>query len=365
MTDLRREVLMLGTSPDTRGGVASVVKIYQSAGLFSKWPITYLTTHTDGNAVRKMSVAFSSWLSFAVRLIWRRGILLHVHCASRASFWRKSAFIIPAVWVGRPVIFHLHGGGFMQFYEDECGLVAKRIVRYVLDHSTKIIVLSESWRTAISTITKSRKIRVIVNPALPFRVQPDATKPDPGTLLFLGRLGTAKGIYVLLDALAQMTPDKPDFRLICGGDGELDQVKRAAKRLGLDDRVTILGWVDEVRRNELLAAASIFVLPSFAEGLPMGILEAMSAGLPVVTSPVGGIPEAITDGKEGFLVQAGDAQALSEAIQKLLSDSKLREVMGSCARTKFDACFNADVVLPQLESIYRELGVQPKGKGAE
>ena len=115
------------------------------------------------------------------------------------------------------------------------------------------------------------------------------------------------------------------------------------------------------QRTELLATASIYVLPSYAEGLPISILEAMSAGLPVVTTPVGGIPEAITDGEEGLLVPTGNAEALSDAIQRLLSDSELREAMGSRGQAKFDTCFNANVVLPQLESMYRDLGVLPVG----
>lgn len=353
---------MMGTSPDTMGGVASVIRIYRSQGLFTRWPVTYLATHVDGGAARKLFKAAAAWWRFAARLVRSDDFLLHVHCASRASFWRKSAFVLPATWSGATVILHLHGAEFMQFYHDESGPFAKRAIRYILEKCTRIIVLSESWRKTISEITPSR-IDVIANPALPLRGEVAFAAREPATLLFLGRLGRRKGIHVLLQALVRVKEEHPSVRLLCGGDGDLDEVREAAERLGVADCVEILGWVDETRRAGLLATASVYVLPSFAEGLPMSILEAMSAGLPVVTTPVGGIPEAIADGEEGLLVPPGDTEALASAISRLLSDAPLREAMGARGRAKFDACYDANVVLPRLESVYRDLGVMPVGTG--
>ena len=350
---------MLGTS--AKGGVTSVIRCYEESGLFDEWPISYLPTHVDGGLLRKAGTALAAWIEFAGRLFRGRAFLLHVHCASRASFWRKSTYILPAAWTRRPVIFHLHGAEFMQFYGKDCGPLRRWVIRYVLRHCAEIVVLSESWRASIASITDNGNIRVIANPVPPFQAGAAATERAPGSLLFLGRLGERKGIYVLLDALARVVERHPDVRLYCGGDGDIDAARDAAKRFGVEDRVEFLGWVESSRRAELLATASVYVLPSFAEGLPMSLLEAMSAGLPVVTTPVGGIPEAITDGEEGLLVAPGDAVALSEAIARLLGDPGLRSAMGSRAREKFDSCFNVGVVLPQVGTIYRRMGVRPSG----
>lgn len=354
-----RTILMLGTSLDTKGGVASVVRVYQSSGLFTKWPVSYLATHSDGSFLKKFSVAFRAWLTFLYMLIRGRDFIVHVHSASRASFWRKSLFILPALWSGRPVIFHLHGAEFVRFYWEECGNSAQRLIRYVLKNSNRIIVLSESWRKSISEITDNTRIEVIENPSVPVVWNDRQACRDEWTILFLGRLGYRKGIFVLLDALVRIHQRYPEIRLVCGGDGEVEKVKDVAKKLGLCESIELLGWVGEVQRTALLAKAAIYVLPSFAEGLPMSILEAMSAGLPVVSTPVGGIPEAITDGKEGFLVAAGDAEALCEAICQLLSDRELRQKMGQCAHDTFNSRFHVDVVLPKLEAIYRHFGVTP------
>ena len=351
---------MIGTALDTKGGVASVVRIYQAAGLFSKWPVTYLATHADRGFIGKLTIALRAWASFFCLFLWRGDSVLHAHCSSRASFWRKLAFILPARLVGRPIIFHLHGGDFMRFYEQECGVFAKRIVRYVLDNCAKIIVLSESWRTDLTTITNNKDIVVIFNPAMPFGIDSSNRRGDENVLLFLGRMGQKKGIYVLLEAFSRVVQHRKGVRLVCAGDGDLEGVRRAADNLNLADNIEILGWVDEERRSQLLAAASIYVLPSFAEGLPMSILEAMSAGLPIVSTCVGGIPEAVTDGAEGYLVETGNPEALSEAICKLVDDADLRRMMGANSRAKFNSFFSVDSVIPKVEAVYCELGVKPR-----
>ncbi|HET6630819.1 MAG TPA: glycosyltransferase family 4 protein [Woeseiaceae bacterium] len=354
-----RRVLMLGTSPATRGGIASVVRAYRSGGLFADWPITYLATHADGGHWRKLGVALSAWARFGAWLVRRRDFLLHVHAASRASFWRKSAFILPAAWRRRPVIFHLHGGEFMRFYEDECGTLARRYVRYVLRRCTRIIVLSGSWREALESIT-STPVDVIGNFAPSFSL---SRQRVPGRILFLGRLCEGKGIFLLLEAFAKLSGEHPDAHLVCAGDGDLDAVRALAKRLGIEDRVEVAGWIDGNCKAELLATASLYVLPSFAEGMPMSVLEAMSAGLPVVATPVGGIPDAVAHGEEGLLVPAGDLAALCDAVGSLLADPQRRQAMGTRARAKFASSFSSSAVLPKVGRIYRELGVRRRQSG--
>lgn len=241
----------------------------------------------------------------------------------------------------------------MQFYEEECGKLAKRIVRHVLSRCTRIVVLSGSWRESLETIT-STPVDVVANFVPSFAGSGERV---PGRILFLGRLCEGKGTFLLLEALAKLSREHRQAHLVCGGDGNLDAVREAAKRLGLEDRVEILGWIGARRKAELLATASIYALPSFAEGMPMSILEALSAGVPVVTTPVGGIPDAITHGEEGLLVPTGNPSALCDALGTLLADAELREKMGSRARAKYAGFFSSSAVLPKLGRIYRDLGV--------
>ncbi|HQR51704.1 MAG TPA: glycosyltransferase family 4 protein [Burkholderiales bacterium] len=355
MRGLNPRIVMLGTSLDTRGGISSVVSVYEQYGLFERFGIRYIATHCDGSGVRKLRCALGAMAAYLPALV-RRPALVHIHVASRASFWRKSPFFLLAFLFRVPAILHLHGAEFAIFYAKECGPLRKRFVSFVFDHCAKVIVLSGAWKAWAVGICANPNVVAIYNPVL----TPGGSSPTarvPGTILFLGRLGHRKGSYDLLEAAARIVARRPDLRLLLGGDGQLEGIRARAAELGISDSVELLGWVRGEDKDRLLATAALYVLPSYNEGLPVSVLEAMAAGLPIVTTPVGGIPEAITDGVEGFLVAPGDINALTDRLERLLCDTQLARRMGEAARHRVDAAFSAGAVLPQIEALYMEMGL--------
>ncbi|MHB1516457.1 MAG: glycosyltransferase family 4 protein [Acidiferrobacteraceae bacterium] len=356
-----RRIVMLGTRFDTKGGISSVVNVYRNAGLFARWPITYIPTHRDSGIYGKILIFVVAYLRYLGLLLVRRVTLVHVLLSSGASVWRKWLFCVPVYVFRVPVILHLHGGDFDTFYERDSGALTKCIIRMTFSRATRVIVLSETWRCWVVRAGLARETD-IVPIANPVQVPTDPTDfelREPGTLLCLGRLGGPKGTYDLLEAVARIVGEFPELRLLLGGDGELPQVREAAARLGIGERVELLGWVSGDAKRQILASAAIYVLPSYYEGLPMSVLEAMADGLPIVTTTVGGLPEVVRDGIEGFLVQPGDVTALAGAIAQLLRDEKLRANVGEAARRMVAARFSIEVVLPKVEAIYRDLGACP------
>jgi glycosyltransferase involved in cell wall biosynthesis len=351
---------MLGPSLcATKGGISAVINVYRAQGVFEHWPIRYISTHRDGTRLIKFAQMLTAFRQDIAALALSRISLVHVHASHGSSFWRKLILMLPALLMGKPIIFHLHGSEFQLFAEQRCGPLARSIVRFALRKSARVIALSPQWKTWLENFAPGCRVQVIRNLVVMPPV-PSSRPREVHTLLFLGRLGERKGIYALLEAIALLHPRFPNLRLLAGGDGELERVAARAKALGIAKAVEILGWVTGERKNKLLAEATIYVLPSHNEGLPMSVLEAMSWSLPVVTTPVGGIPEAVTHGVEGFLVQPGDVVNLAEAINKLLIDPGLRERMGIAARARVERQFAAEVIIPQLEALYRELGAQPR-----
>lgn len=354
MPGKKSKILMLGTSLDTQGGVAAVVSTLNAGGFFKRNEVEYIATHRDGGLRTKLFTALTGWLRFIGSLLGRRVALVHVHMASRASFWRKFLFLLPAFALRVPVVLHLHGGEFREFYERESSPFAQRLIRFVFEHASWVVVLGTGWNEWVKDQFPQARVSVIYNPVVLHERTSDAVR-DSITLLFLGRLGVGKGTFDLVESLARLVPAFPNVKLLLGGDGELDAVKERAAALGVASNVETLGWVRGEDKNTLLARASVYVLPSYNEGLPVSVLEAMAAGLPVVSTPVGGIPEAITDGVEGFLVQPGDVAALSERLGRLLGDPDLRHRMGSAARQKAETCFSVEKIVSQIEAVYREL----------
>ena len=153
-------------------------------------------------------------------------------------------------------------------------------------------------RNWLAQLQANPNLVCIPNPvALPPAVAPRGRR---NVVLFLGRIETAKGIAELLDAFAGLRPGAPDALLVCAGEGDIESAGRQARRLGLGDSVRFPGWIDGEEKRAWLARAALFVLPSHAEGLPMSLLEAMAAGLPIVASAVGGVPDVVHDGVNGL-----------------------------------------------------------------
>ena len=348
-------VVMLGTSFETRGGIASVLQTYRAAGLFDRWPVDFVATHRDGSRLEKLLKAIDGFLVFFALLCRYRRAVLHVHSASRASFWRKSLFMLFAMAARWPVIFHLHGGGFATFYDAECGPVRRALVRFFLDRAACIVVVSERWCAWMSRVTRNPRVVSISNPvALP---APSAAAREPQLVAFTGKLCEQKGVFELLQAAVGLRRAFPQLRVELAGDGDLDEVERCIHSMGLASNVRLQGWIGQRRREQLLARASIFVLPSHAEGLPVSVLEAMAAGCAVVASDVGGLPDVIEDGFNGLLVPAGDSQALEAALARLLADPALAREMGRAARATIASRFTPERTVARVEALYSDLRV--------
>jgi glycosyltransferase involved in cell wall biosynthesis len=347
---------MLATA--ARGGIVAVLEAWSARGLLERWPIEYLPTHCDGSAARKALTALKAFVGVLLTVLRQGPVILHVHAASDTSFWRKSLFMAFGLLAKCPLILHLHGGRFKEFYEVECGPLGRRIIRFFIDRAAYVVVLSESWREWVSSISANPGVVCIPNPVLE---PPERTvRAEPHTILFMSRVCEEKGIFDLLQALRALRASIPGLRLICAGEGDVDAVAERARALGLSDAVTFPGWVVGAEKDACLQRASVFVLPSYAEAMPMGLLEAMAAGIPTVSTPVGGIPDVVTDGVDGLLIVPGDVAALERQLRRLLQDPKLAARLAAAARETVRRRFPADRMLAQLERIYAGAGLVPQ-----
>lgn len=349
-------LVMLGTAFESRGGIAAVINAYRAQGLFERWPIDYVATHCDGGAVRKLLTAVGALLRLVLLLAKHRRVVLHVHCASRASFWRKSVFMAIGMLAKCPVVFQLHGGGFARFYETECGAARRRIIRLFLDRAACLIAVSDRWRAWIAGVSANPRVVCLPNPVASGQERP-ARRQRESIVLYLGRLERSKGIFDLLDAVSALRAAIPGIRLVCAGDGDLESVARYAERLGLAHALSLPGWIGPAEKQSFMNRAAVFVLPSHAEGLPISLLEAMAAGVPVVATEVGGIPDVVTDGVNGFLFEPGNIATLERLLRRLMRDPQLGTRLAAAARETVRLRFSADRVLARLDEIYAGLGL--------
>lgn len=349
------KIIMLGESLTRQGGIVTVEKlILQQVPTNIK--IKHIATLVNGMIANKIVGFGQAIIEFLWTLIRTETDLVHIHVSQRGSVWRKVILTLIALMFRKQIILHAHGPEFHLFYLK----LPKRLqqwLSWVFGRSDRFIVLSENWKDFYvdKVRLKAEQVVVLPNPVkLPAQV-PYRTNSNQICFTFLGRIGQRKGAFDLIKAFAALsTEDKSRSQLILAGDGDVAQARSLITTLNLIEYITVFDWVDSEQRDALLAKADVFVLPSYNEGLPMALLEAMSWGLPVISTPVGGIPEIVTHTKNGLLVSPGNIEQLSAAMQSLIRQEDLRLSLGSNAKLSI-APFDINNYVCSLSCIYRSV----------
>lgn len=328
-----------------RGGIAAVENVYST---FYK-PFNHVTTTVTNGQVKKLLVLCKAILQFLYWMLFHPEIkIVHVQGSVGASFWRKAIFIYIAKFFHKKVVWHMHAGRFAIFYQQH-----RYAVRKVVNKSDVIIALSEYWKEYFKNEFPTKRVEIIKNVISAPRVHKQQT--GYFTLLFLGLLGKNKGIYDLLECIWDHKVEfQGKLKLYIGGNGEIEHVKQLIKEYGIANIVIFEGWVSGDKKIELLNKSDAYILPSYKEGLPISILEAMSYGMPIISTPVGGIPEIVSNGENGYLVEPGNKEDIYKAIISLLNDSDLRNRMGSVSLSRVGEHL-PEYVEKQLETLYDSL----------
>lgn len=283
----------------------------------------------------------------------RESDIRHLH----AHFGTNSAEVAMLVRVlgGPPWSFTVHGPE--EFDKGpSIGLAQK------LRHCEFVVAISSYGRSQLYrfvTHQQWRKVRVVhcgLEPA--FRAVPLKPVPAARRLVCVGRLCEQKGQLLLVKAAWQLAKQGTDFELVLAGDGELRaEIEALIVRLNLESKVRITGWINsEQVRDEILAARGL-VLPSFAEGLPVVIMEAMALRRPIISTFIAGIPELVQPGEHGWLVPAGDVQALVEAMRACLdAPTDVLTRLGDAARERVLARHDVDIEAAKLVKLFQVAG---------
>ena len=327
-------VLMFGPCLSERGGMGSVQRLIVDNAA-KELNINHITTW---NGKSKTSILFfSALITLLDRLLKNQVDIVHLHVSERGSVLRKSILALISFVFLKPVIMHTHGCEFHIFY-DNLPAMAQRLLHKVWQGCSRVIVLSKSWQnTYINKLhLQPHQVLVKYNPvSVPKNVTTQKNNSDKITFLLLGKINQRKGIFDLFEAIAQLPANyQKQIELIIAGSGEIDKAIALAQDLKIDSLVSFPGWVNTQQRDCLLKKADVFLLPSYNEGLPMALLEAMSWKLPAITTPVGGIPEIVIHKENGLLVEPGNIEELLESIQTLIDDESLRLSLGNAAYEK-------------------------------
>lgn len=257
-------------------------------------------------------------------------------------------FIYMACFRGVPVINHIHGAEFETFYLKASDR-KKRRIRKVYGKCTMLIALSEEWKRNLESVVSPEKITVIEN----YCKIPDLSGTEKKKqILFLGEIGKRKGCYDIPEIYGRVLEKGERLPLIMAGDGGLAEVKKLFEDRDLLESVSFPGWVRGADKDKCLKESGIFLFPSYYEGMPMAVLEAMAYGMAIVTTRVGGIPHLLEDGGSGYLCEPGDIEGLSKRLLELSKDGDKRRKMGERARQKAIEEYSMESHIKKLMDLY-------------
>lgn len=350
-------ILMLGAHPTkTLGGISTLIGDILRSPLTTEFEFKHIVSQMDeARRWGKLLLMLQALGQFSWTLLAWRPALVYIHVGGNASLYRKAVFITLARCGGWRVVSHIHAGNFAPYFAQQSVLGQQFILRG-LGLSHKFIAVSQEMATWLAQRWPHCEVSVIPNGVRleEFAVErPAAASVKVPRLLFVGKMGFLKGEGDLLRALQQMQAAQPrDFRLDMLGQRSAD-IAAIVAASGLAAHLDQLGPVALHERRDYFQRADIFVLPTYAEGMPIAVIEAMAAGLPVISTPVGGTPELVTDGCEGFLVTPGDIPALAQRLAQLLDDASLRQQMSVQAVARASR-YDLKFVLAQLGNELRQ-----------
>lgn len=308
------------------GGMLSVVNDFDECFETESVKVSYIQTHGT-NPKWSIYCLIIALFKFIKLILTNKIDAIYIHTASKGSFYRKSIFCILGFMLRKKVILHMHGGGFKEFFYSSSPLLKRYIAFVLVNFTDRLIVLTDGWNNWFTSnfnfvqkpITVKNSVKKI-----------EENKNDGiEEIIFVGRLSEEKGVSDLLKALKSLNISRC-FQLNVVGSGDID-FEAVVYELGICEKVNFFGQLARKEAQKLIGSADILVLPSYKEGLPIVILEAMSAHTTVIASNVGGIPEIIDDGYNGLLVEAGNISSLTKALTFLINNPMERKNMADKA----------------------------------
>lgn len=339
-------VLIVATSKYTRGGITAVIKAQQNGDQWKRFHCKWLGYHVDRAQWLKMLYYALACLHYCLILPFYQ--VVHYQFSLQTDAKRTYIFFKIAKALGKKTIIHLHCG-------DQLPEIWSPMYEELFTRSDLALVLSPTIKRKVEEyIGTSHLVEVMYNPCPTIHKVTPFEKREK-EILFAGTLNSNKGYVDLIGGFAKIASKHPDWNVIFAGNGEMEKAQSLAKQLGVENQCQFLGWVNGEQKDAAFRRASVLCLASYAEGFPMAVLDAWAYGLPVVSTPAGGLIDIIEEEKTGLLFTAGDTDAMAEKLDKIISNTKLRKEIAANSSMLAHTKFNIDNLNKQLGDFYAKV----------
>lgn len=344
-----KRVLIVGSARESAGGVSSVLKLMEKMPVWKEYSCYWLGTQIQRNYLWKLWYAVRANI-IAFFIMWRYSIV-HMHTTpDKLGLLIQLPILLWAKCLGKKVILHLHVGN--QLKTKKNGLFV-----FCLKKADLIVLLAKKWQGLFAEYYPEVDVPTTVIYNACEYVPKVAPSEKEKIIMMAAWFNDNKAPDLLLKAVASLK-DKGQldgWKVMMLGNGEVERFRQMSESLGLADIVTFTGYVTGTEREEYFRKASIYCMCSYEEGFPMVVLESWMYGINVVTTPVGGLPDVIEEGKNCLTFDFGDSEELAEKLRILFFDEEERGSIARFARKFVESKFSMTIVNKEIVNIYKRI----------
>jgi len=346
--------------PPAIGGMATVLDNLSKSTLINLCNVTFWNTAKESPVDRSLFSAiklrFSIWYKFYKTVKQEQPDFVHIHtCSGFITFFLDASFALISRWCGIPYFVHIHGGKFEEFLNG-LSKIKLKFVLSVLKKANNVIALTPEWQVVFEKNWQMKNVKVLFNGVPNSHFERIECSDEPH-ILYMGQIWSRKGVKDLIKAFALAEPSEAFLHLAgdFGGDITQDEIEAYIKQFpSVVKKIIIEGPVVGERKQTLMEICDVFCLPSYAEGLPMVVLEAMSYKQAVLTTNVGGLPGLIHHGLNGLLTEPGDIEAISQGITTLIKDKESRSQIAQQGYKTFIEKYSIDSIVQYYVQLYND-----------
>ena len=343
-----KRVLVVGSAEESRGGVAEAIRMMKKMPVWEQYHCFWLGTQIQRNYAWKLWYAVKANV-IALFIIWRYDII-HFHSVpDRIDLVIKLPIFLLALLGRKKIIMHIHMGNQLKNHTQN------KLFKWCLQRANLIILLAKKWQSLFQDLFADIKTptTVLYNaceyvPEVPF-------EEKENIVIMAAYFNDNKAPDLLLKAWKQIGHQFPNWKIYMLGNGEVERFEKMAQSMGLSDSVKFTGYVVGKEKEDYFRKASIYCMCSYEEGFPMSVLEAWANNICVVTTPVGGLPDVLEEGKNALVFNFGDWQELSKKLSFLIENKKNRQEMAKYSRALVYQRFSVRELNNEILQIYQSI----------
>lgn len=342
------KVLMVGSAEQSGGGVASVLRLMKTMPFWEKYHCGWLGTQIQRGYGVKLWYAAKAYFK-ALFTIWQYDIV-HFHTVpDKICLIIQMPVLLLTLLGKKKIIMHIHMGNQLEDHTHN------KLFIWCLNRADCVVLLAKKWQNLFEVLYPNVKAKtaVIYNACAPTPAVDYSIKEK--SIIFAAHLDENKRADLLLQAWNNLSYDYPDWHVTIMGNGDILRYSRLCHEMELDDSVTFTGYITGKQKDDVWNKASIYCMCSRHEGFPMVVLEAWARGVAVVTTPVGGLPDVIDEGKNCLTFPFGDANGLIKQLKRLMDSTELRIAIAGYSKEFGEKVFSPAKISKNIDELYLQI----------